>query len=132
MLSRLRYYTTLFLFGFFGYGFLEILWRGYTHPTMGLAGGLSVLFISFVSRSLKSLNIVYRAILCGLFITCVEFIIGYIMNIRLHAGIWDYSQMPLNLLGQVCFSFSVLWCFISLPIMTLCEKFYLSAVESCR
>lgn len=119
MNSQLKHYLILFLLGFYGYGFLEVLWRGFTHPTMSLAGGISILFIYFITKSLKELNIVYRAIICGAFITTIEYLIGFIMNIKLDAAIWDYSMMPLNLSGQICFTFSVLWCLISLPIMLL-------------
>ena len=33
----------LFLIGSFGYGSLELLWRGFTHWTMALTGGLAYL-----------------------------------------------------------------------------------------
>lgn len=119
MTNTLRYYTSLFLFGFFGYGLLEVVWRGFTHPTMSLAGGVSIIFIDIVAKNLSELHIIYRSLICGLFITLIEFAIGYIMNTRLDAGIWDYSLMPLNLMGQVCFSFSVLWCIISIPLILI-------------
>lgn len=119
MTRQLRYYLPLFLFGFIGYGFLEVLWRGFTHPTMSIAGGIAIIFINFINRKLSELHILYRAIICGAFITVIEYIIGYVMNIKLGAEIWDYSLMPLNLSGQICFSFSVLWCAISMPIMMI-------------
>lgn len=119
MTNILKYYTTLFLFGFFAYGLLEVIWRGFTHPTMSIAGGVSIIFIDTVAKRLSELSIIYKALICGLFITLIEFIIGYIMNVNLDAGIWDYSLMPLNLMGQVCFSFSVLWCFISIPLILI-------------
>ncbi|MBE6798870.1 MAG: hypothetical protein E7525_03725 [Ruminococcaceae bacterium] len=119
MAEHFKYYLILFLFGFYGYGFLEVLWRGFTHPTMSVAGGIAIIFIDYISTNLKELHILYRAIICGAFITAIEYIIGYVMNIKLGAEIWDYSLMPLNLSGQVCFSFSVLWCAISVPIMLI-------------
>lgn len=119
MKKTLIYYSLLFLIGFFGYGLLEIAWRGYTHPTMGLAGGVSLCFISIINIKLKELKLIYKAILGGLFITTIEFIIGILMNVILKSQIWDYSAMPLNLFGQICFSFSVLWCALSIPMMRL-------------
>lgn len=121
MKRSIKFYTILFFIGFFGYGLLEITWRGFTHPTMGLAGGVSLCVLSLIESKLKELNMIYKAILGGLFITSVEFTIGLIMNIGLNAGIWDYSLMPLNLLGQISFSFSVVWCAISIPVMKLTE-----------
>ena len=38
--KRLREYLGLFLLGAAGYSLLEVLWRGYTHWTMGVTGGL--------------------------------------------------------------------------------------------
>lgn len=121
MKNTIKYNLILFLIGFFGYGLLEITWRGYTHPTMGLSGGLSLCFISYINFKLRELNILYKALLGGFFITFVEFIIGVIFNIGLNRNIWDYSLMPLNLFGQICFSFSVFWCFISIPMLKLTE-----------
>lgn len=39
----------------------------------------------------------------------VELIAGYILNIRLELGIWDYSALPFNLWGQVCPQFALAW-----------------------
>ncbi len=117
MNSKIKYYVICFLFGFFGYGLMEVIWRNYTHPTMSLAGGLAFIFISLVSEKLKELNTLYKAILCGGFITIIELAIGLIMNVGLSKGIWDYSQTPLNFMGQICLTFSVIWCFISVPFM---------------
>lgn len=119
MKKILIYYSILFLIGFFGYGLLEIVWRGYTHPTMGLAGGLSLCFLSIINEKLKQLKLIYKAILGGLFITTIEFLIGILMNVGLKSQIWDYSTMPFNLFGQICLSFSVLWCALSIPMMWL-------------
>lgn len=122
MTRQLKYYVFLFLLGFFGYGFLEVLWRGFTHPTMSIAGGVSLIFINFINHKLNELHILYRSIICGGFITIIEYAIGYVMNIRLNAEIWDYSLLPLNLSGQICFSFSVLWCALSVPIMLILSR----------
>lgn len=130
MTWRIKYYTILLLLGFYGYGLLEILWRGRTHPTMGLAGGLALISISYINNRYKHLNIIYRALLCGFAITIIELAIGYIMNIRLGANIWDYSEMPLNYRGQICLYFSVAWSLLSIPIMLLCDRFYKICVEN--
>lgn len=56
-----------------------------------------------------------KCLLGALIITAVELIFGVIFNIKYNMGVWDYSNMPLNLLGQICLPFSVLWfglCFV--------------------
>jgi len=55
----------------------------------------------------------------GLVITAIEFVAGAIVNVRLKLNVWDYSKMPLNLYGQVCLPFSLLWCLLTLPISFL-------------
>ena len=42
---------------------------------------------------------------------------GLVLNCLLGFDIWDYSNVPLNLLGQVCLPYSFLWMGISLPAM---------------
>ena len=47
--------------------------------------------------------------------TVLEFITGCIVNLRFGLGVWDYSSVPFNLLGQVCLPFSVGWSMLTLP-----------------
>ncbi|MBQ3003172.1 MAG: hypothetical protein IJD82_05525, partial [Clostridia bacterium] len=49
----------------------------------------------------------------------VEFVTGLIVNHWLHLSVWDYSDVPLNLLGQICLPFSLVWFVITLPILKL-------------
>ena len=46
-------------------------------------------------------------------ITVIEFIFGLILNVWLGLNMWDYSNMPGNVLGQICPQFMILWFFIS-------------------
>lgn len=121
MKSHYLYYSLLFLIGAFGYGFIELLWRGYTHPTMALAGGISICAISLIQRKFKALKFIYRCILSGLFITTIEFVFGLIFNLYFNLGIWDYSTIPINFLGQVSFLFFVIWCILAAPILIFTE-----------
>lgn len=110
------YYTLLFGFGFFGYGLIEIIWRGRTHPSMSLAGGITFCILTAISEKLKPFNFLYRCILGGIFITFVELIFGTVVNLWLKSDVWDYSMFPINFAGQICITYSVLWCFLSAPI----------------
>lgn len=42
-------------------------------------------------------------------ITVVEFISGLIINVWLGMNVWDYSNMPFNIMGQICPQFFVVW-----------------------
>ena len=43
------------------------------------------------------------------------------VNNLLGFEVWDYRDMPLNILGQVCLPYSLLWCLLTLPAMALCD-----------
>nr|DAP04620.1 MAG TPA: putative membrane protein [Herelleviridae sp.] len=46
-------------------------------------------------------------------ITALEFLTGCIVNIWLKWDVWDYSNLPLNICGQVCLYFSIAWYYVS-------------------
>ena len=47
--------------------------------------------------------------------TAVEFVAGVIVNITMHLEVWDYSALPLNLMGQICLPFTAIWLALSFP-----------------
>ena len=102
-----------FLLGAAGYPALELLWRRRTHPSMALAGGMAMLLIRRVRRLTQPLPL--RALLCGAGITAIEYLIGRIWN-RSHR-IWDYRRQPLQLQGQICLPYSLLWCALSAGVL---------------
>ena len=107
----------LFSIGAFGYGLLEILWRGYTHWSMLTAGGICFVFFGSLCEKLKRTGIFIKGIIGGAFITLIEFIFGIIFNIILKKNVWDYSRMPLNLGGQICAVYSFFWVLLSIIII---------------
>lgn len=105
-----------------GYGLLEILWRGYTHWSMLCAGGISFLGLSFISEKAKHLNRIIKALSGGLLITSVELTFGVIFNLILKKNVWDYSKLPLNFKGQICFLYSLFWVALSYFAMPLINR----------
>lgn len=64
--------------------------------------------------------IIYKQmIISSVLVTVVEFIAGLIVNVWLGLNVWDYSNLPLNILGQVCVPFMFLWFLLSLPAIIL-------------
>ena len=119
-----RHFILLFLFGAFCYGALEILWRGYTHFTMLLLGGICLLTIFCLEAKLGCFfNIIERGFLYSVIITAYEFVFGVIFNRWLGLAVWDYSNLPYNFCGQICLAFSVLWFFIAVFCIYLCRIF---------
>ena len=111
----------IFFTGFFCYPILEILWRGYTHPTMAFAGGLCFLAIYYINFLFYEKSVFLKAFLSASIITAVEFIFGYFFNIIKRMNIWDYSAMPYNIMGQICPQYFMLWFFLSLLLSPLCN-----------
>ncbi len=117
-------YLILFGLGGFLYGLIEVLWRGYTHWTMMIAGGVCFCLFALISTKLKGIPFLYKCILGSLTVTTVEFVFGCVFNLLLGMEVWNYSHIPLNLFGQICLLFSVLWGFISIIAIPLADKVF--------
>ena len=111
--------TALFLIGGSGYVGLELLWRGRSHVSMFLAGGVCFLLLGRLNRIRPRLPLLLRGTVGAAIITTVELAAGLLAN-RDHA-VWDYRGMPANFLGQICLPFSLLWIPLSLSAMALYE-----------
>lgn len=127
-------YLCVFLAGGVIYGCMELLWRGFTHPSMIIAGGVCLLLIHLINQRYSFVNILVRCLFGAIIITSVELSAGVIVNIVLDLNVWDYSDIPGNFLGQICPLFSVMWFFISIPacyLSNVSRKFFdkLSARE---
>lgn len=110
----------LVLFGTGGliYYFIEILWRGYSHWTMFLLGGLCFILVGMINEFFK-LPLTKQMLISTVIITVAEFVCGCIVNLWLGWGIWDYSELPMNILGQICLPYSILWFFLSVIAVLL-------------
>ena len=105
----------LFLIGGFIYVAIELGFRGHSHWTMFLLGGLCFILIGGLNNYIPwEMSIIKQGIIGALIVTSLEFIFGLILNLYLNLGIWDYSNMPFNILGQICLPFSIAWFFLSL------------------
>lgn len=108
-------YLFLFWFGGTFYITLEVLWRGYSHWTMGVLAGLIFISIGLLNEIWSWDTSIILQILTGTVIATIgEFITGCIVNLWLGWDVWDYSDMWGNILGQICPAFIALWIPISL------------------
>lgn len=104
----------LFAIGGIVYIVIELLWRGYTHFSMFLLGGLCFRLIgSLNEHGSQKPPLIFQMVLGSFIITALEFICGYIVNIHLGLNVWDYSDMPLNIMGQICLPYTLLWFILS-------------------
>ncbi len=106
---------TVFTAGGLAYGLVEIAWRGSTHISMFAVGGLCFWLIGSIDEHGSVPPLIYQSVLSCLIITSVEFTSGVFINIVMGLGVWDYSGLPHNLLGQICLPFSALWLLLSVP-----------------
>lgn len=114
MLKQLLKYFSLFIAGSLTYIFMEICFRGYSHWSMFVLGGVCFIALGLINEVLTwETPLILQMLIGGGIITTLELITGYIVNIKLHWEVWDYSTLSFNLGGQICLQFSLLWCFLS-------------------
>ncbi len=118
-------WQNLFMASFGGamYYCIEILYRGYSHWSMFLLGGCCFGIIDIISEKMTFLKNVWSKMLASAAcITLLEWICGCIVNLWLKLDVWDYSDMPLQIMGQICFIFSFFWFLLSFPAMQFCRS----------
>ncbi len=99
---------------------IELAFRGRTHPSMFIVGGLCFLLVGAVNEIVPWETPFWQQMLLGgLQITTVEFVAGIILNIILQLNVWDYSNMPYNIGGQICLPFLVAWIGLSAVAIVL-------------
>lgn len=96
----------LFCFGGLTYVLIELIFRGFSHWTMMILGGLSFVLVGLFNEIKPDTPIEIQMIEGGLLITILEFLTGLLVNIKLNMNIWDYSDIKFNLMGQICLPFS--------------------------
>ena len=101
---------------------LEYLWRGWSHWSMALAGGVCFGLLGRISDKLHGKSLPVRCVAGSAAITGVEFIFGCVFNLALGMRVWDYSGELFNIAGQVCARYSMLWFFLSAPLMGLADR----------
>ena len=105
----------LFLMGGGTYVGVELLWRGRSHWSMFLAGGTCFLLLGQLRKA--KLPAALRGFAGAGIITVVELAAGLLVNRRY--TVWDYRDLPLNFLGQICLPFYFLWVPLSMAAMGL-------------
>jgi hypothetical protein len=58
---KVKKYSLLFLIGAVGYGAIEVIWRGFTHWSMMIAGGLCFIIFSLVAEKFEGKHLLIKA-----------------------------------------------------------------------
>ena len=112
----------IFCVGFTIYQTIEGIWKtigpGYERSEcfmMGVLGGLSLLLVGLLNKKMSwNMPIWLQALIGGFGIVITEFFMGLMIN-KLYCPlfnkplVWDYSDIPGNILGQICPQFFALW-----------------------
>ena len=110
-MKQLLKQTALAVCGGCLYLLLELLWRGRSHWTMFLLGGLCFTLIGLLNEILPwEMPLLLQGVIGSVcIVTPLEFVTGCVVNLWLGWNVWDYSGLPGNLLGQICPQFTLLW-----------------------
>lgn len=96
------------------YVLCELVFRGRSHWTMFIVGGLCFWFIGLINEVIPwEMPLWQQCIIGAIIITAVEFLSGCIINIGLGWHVWNYSELPFNIMGQICLPFTLLWVVIA-------------------
>ena len=120
-LYKIKEYCKVFAIGSIGYSIIEVLWRGFTHWTMSITGGICFVLVYLSNIKLTTKSILKRSFIGSTIITAVEFISGCIINKIFKLNVWDYSKDKFNIMGQICLLYSFLWFLLCIPLVYLCR-----------
>ena len=126
----------MFCVGFTIYQCAEGIWKnlfpqcggGVQSFTMGILGGITILMVSAINKKLPwSLPIWVQSLIGSLGVLVLEFLSGLLLNKWLcpllgKPLIWDYSNIPGNVMGIICPQFFILW-IIGVTIYILLDDF---------
>lgn len=96
------------------YSGIEVLWRGRTHWTMALLGGMLFVLIGGLNEWLPwGMPLPVQAGLGALLVTAAELLVGLVVNRWLGWDVWDYSKLWGSVMGQICPAYTALWVLLS-------------------
>ena len=112
-MKKLLIHIPITVIGGLTYMGIEILWRGHTHWTMGVLGGVCFALIGLLDEVQDHPPMLLQMVQGAAIVTALELIVGLIVNRWLGWNVWDYSDMPGNLWGQICPQFAAAWLVLS-------------------
>lgn len=103
------------------YFFAEVIWKTaqgrpetISWTMFALAIILAIPMERFGAELPWEMPLIAQAGISALAVIATEFVAGLILNVALGLGIWDYSNMPGNIMGQICPQFALLWFIVSI------------------
>jgi uncharacterized membrane protein len=111
------------------YCFIEGLWRPSSNGAwmnifmlpVGALGGVAIGLLNQIPKFFK-MRVIWQTITGALIFLVVEFAAGCAMNLWWGMNLWDYSNLPTNIMGQTCLLHMVFWFFL-IPFMIWAEDY---------
>ena len=72
----------------------------------------------------KYLRVILYFILSIIFLTLIELIYGYIINILFNIDLWDYTKNKYNIGKYICLEVSIMWGFLALFFIYFIKPFF--------
>ena len=108
--KKITEYTFLWTLGGSLYYSFEVIFRGFSHISMFILGGICMVFFALQGELTKWKEALWIQVLrCSIFVTSGEFITGIIVNKWLRLKVWDYTDQPFQLFGQICLPFAIIF-----------------------
>ena len=87
---------------------------------MAILGGICFVGCGLINNLLTfEMPLIWQMTLSSVFITTLELVFGLIINTIMGLNVWNYANLPLNFLGQICLPFILVWFLISAPVIVL-------------
>ena len=114
----LKEFIIFLIFGLI-YIIIELLYRGHTHYSMFIVGGICGVLIGLINDNTPDMPLLPQCILGSIIITIIELLTGLFLNVYLGLNVWDYSNQPFNFMGQICPQFCIIWCILSILVIRI-------------
>ncbi len=103
------------IFALVRYGVLESRQSFLYGPFCSIYGIGAIIMITFLQYFMKNrMTLFVGGFLIG---SITEYLISLIGELILHVKWWDYSNMPLNINGRICFYYSIFWGILAIFLM---------------
>lgn len=115
-------YLILFLVGYCVYIAIEVTFRNYSFPLMGIVGAISFILIDRINEVMPwDTDLIIQSVIGSLIVTVFELIVGEGLKFFNQPPMWDYSSLPLNFDGVICLPFSLVWVLLSAIAILLAD-----------
>jgi hypothetical protein len=105
-------YLVLFFIGGFLYIICELIYKQHSHWTMFCLGGCCFLICDMWNNIFSwKTSLLLQMLLSAISITILEFLVGYLVNIKLGWNVWNYTKF--DFMGQISLIFFFVWYVLS-------------------